>query len=102
MTSLERAARSHPLGLEIVSYFGIVGARARGGRCYPRGMSANLQHAFTRLSDLDEPWSLPRQGPRLRAVRTAGERVRDRFASGPRVVSVRTLPLLGAVYPTKY
>jgi glyoxylase-like metal-dependent hydrolase (beta-lactamase superfamily II) len=28
--------------------------------------------------------------------------MRDRFARGPRVVSVRTLPLLGAAYPTKY
>ena len=56
----------------------------------------------TRLTDLDDVWATPRQGPRLRAVRVAAERLRDRFASGPRVVSVRTLPLTTLAYPTKY
>ena len=41
-------------------------------------------------------------GPRLRAVRVAAERLRDRFAGGPRVVAVRTLPLSTLLYPTKY
>lgn len=65
-------------------------------------MNSGKIPGLSRLTDLDGPWSLPRQGPRLRAVRATGERLRDRFASGPRVVSVRTLPLLGAAYPTKY
>jgi glyoxylase-like metal-dependent hydrolase (beta-lactamase superfamily II) len=60
----------------------------------PRGMS--------RITDLDEPWSLPRHGTRHRAVRLGGERLRERFASGPRCLAVRTLPLTTAPYPTKY
>jgi hypothetical protein len=55
-----------------------------------------------RITDLDDAWRTPRQGPRLRAVRVATERLRDRFAAGPRVVSVRTLPLTTLAYPTKY
>jgi hypothetical protein len=55
-----------------------------------------------RITDLDEAWSLPRHGPQLRAVRRAAERVRDRFASGPRCVSVRTLPLSQLAYPARY
>src|SRR5438132_1623125 len=49
-----------------------------------------------------DAWTLPRAGVRHRAVRVAAERLRDRFASGPRCVSVRTLPLSSALYPTKY
>jgi hypothetical protein len=55
-----------------------------------------------RIPDLDDAWSLPRQGPQLRAVRRAGERLRERLASGPRVVSVRTLPLSQLAYHARY
>ncbi|MDB4938864.1 MAG: hypothetical protein JWP87_5836 [Labilithrix sp.] len=55
-----------------------------------------------RISDLDEAWSVPRHGPQLRAVRRAAERLRERFVSGPRCVSVRTLPLSTLAYPTRY
>lgn len=56
----------------------------------------------THLPDFDEAWRIASGGPRLRAVRVAAERVRDRFAGGPRVVAVRTLPLTTLLYPTKY
>jgi hypothetical protein len=35
-------------------------------------------------------------------VRAAAERLRDRFAAGPRAVSVRTLPIVLSPYPTRY
>jgi glyoxylase-like metal-dependent hydrolase (beta-lactamase superfamily II) len=54
------------------------------------------------LHDLDAAWGTRGHGQRLRAVRAAAERVRERFASGPRVVSVRTLPLSKLAYPTRY
>lgn len=56
----------------------------------------------TPLLDLDEAWAVGAPGPRLRAVRRAAERLRDRFAAGPRAVAVRTLPLVVTPYPTKY
>jgi glyoxylase-like metal-dependent hydrolase (beta-lactamase superfamily II) len=56
----------------------------------------------THLSELDQAWQTPLHGARIRAVRTAGQRLRDRFASGPRVVAVRTLPLSTVPYPTRY
>jgi hypothetical protein len=56
----------------------------------------------TGIPDLDRAWTTPASGPRLRAVRTAAEGLRHRFASGPRAVAVRTLPLLVFAYPTKY
>jgi glyoxylase-like metal-dependent hydrolase (beta-lactamase superfamily II) len=55
-----------------------------------------------RLTDLDDAWSLPSHGPQLRALRRAGERLRDRFAAGPRCVSVRTLPLAQLAYHTRF
>jgi glyoxylase-like metal-dependent hydrolase (beta-lactamase superfamily II) len=55
-----------------------------------------------RIADLDEGWSLPRHGPQLRAVRRSAERLRERFVSGPRCVSVRTLPMSTLAYPTRY
>jgi glyoxylase-like metal-dependent hydrolase (beta-lactamase superfamily II) len=61
-------------------------------------MTAPLQ----RITDLDDAWKTALHGPQLRAVRLAGERLRDRFASGPRCVSVRTLPLSTLAYPTRY
>lgn len=44
--------------------------------------------------------SLP--GPRVRAIRRAAERFGDSMREAPRVVSVRTLPLALAPYPTAY
>jgi hypothetical protein len=55
-----------------------------------------------RIADLDEAWSLPRHGPQLRAVRRSAERLRERFVSGPRCVSIRTLPMSTLAYPTRY
>ncbi|MBS2013023.1 MAG: hypothetical protein JST00_09060 [Deltaproteobacteria bacterium] len=55
-----------------------------------------------RILDLDDAWSVPRHGAQLRALRRAAEKLRDRFASGPRCVSVRTLPISTLAYPTRY
>lgn len=55
-----------------------------------------------RLTDLDQAWRETANGALLRAVRKAGERLRERFAAGPRCVSVRTLPLTTLAYPTRY
>lgn len=55
-----------------------------------------------RITILDDAWTLPRQGSRYRAIRALAEKLRDKFAAGPRTVSVRTLPLSSAPYPTKY
>ncbi len=57
---------------------------------------------ITRLTDLDDAWQTHGAGPRHRAVRLGAERVRERFAGGPRCVAVKTLPLTTAPYPTKY
>jgi len=65
-------------------------------------MSDGLLAGTQRLTDLDAAWAIARGGPRLRAVRIGAEKLRDRFASGPRVVAVRTLPLSTLLYPTKY
>ena len=65
-------------------------------------MAANLLEGTSRIIDLDEGWSLPRHGVRHRAVRRGAEKLRERFAGGPRCLSVRTLPLTTAPYPTKY
>lgn len=55
-----------------------------------------------RITDLDAAWAESHHGAQLRAVRRAAERLRDRFAGGPRCVAVRTLPLTTLLYPTKY
>jgi len=55
-----------------------------------------------RIADLDHAWKEPRRGAQLRAVRRAAEQLRGRFASGPRCLSVRTLPLTTLIYPTRY
>ncbi len=54
------------------------------------------------LLELDLAWQQPLHGGRLRAVRAAGQRLRERFVAGPRVVSVRTVPLATVPYPTRY
>ncbi|HEY2512500.1 MAG TPA: hypothetical protein VGI39_16650 [Polyangiaceae bacterium] len=61
-----------------------------------------LPPGLTAISDLDAAWATTGAGQRLRAVRIAAERLRDRFAAGPRVVAVRTLPLTTLPYPAKY
>jgi glyoxylase-like metal-dependent hydrolase (beta-lactamase superfamily II) len=55
-----------------------------------------------RISDLDSAWNLSVNGPRLTALERAGLALGDELRSGPRVVSVRTLPLSTLVYPAKY
>ncbi len=55
-----------------------------------------------RLPDFDDAWLTAGHGARHRAVRVTAERLHDRFASGARVLSVRTLPLTTVPYPTKY
>ena len=54
------------------------------------------------LHDLDAARRTAGRGPRLRAMRAAGERLHERIAGGPRVVAVRTLPLALVPYPTKF
>ncbi len=61
-----------------------------------------MSPAADRLTDLDQAWSEPNGGTQLRAVRRAAERLRERFAEGPRCVAVRTLPLTRLAYPTRY
>jgi glyoxylase-like metal-dependent hydrolase (beta-lactamase superfamily II) len=58
--------------------------------------------ALERIVDLDRAWAEPHLGTQLRALRRAGQRVRERFADGPRCIAVRTLPLTTLVYPTRY
>ncbi len=65
-------------------------------------MSARLPNHITPLPDFEDAWSTPGHGYQLRRVRNAAERVRDRFVTGPRCVSVRTLPLTTLAYPTKF
>lgn len=55
-----------------------------------------------RLTELDDAWSLIAAGARHRAVRVGAERIREKIASGPRSVAVRSLPLQVAPYPVKY
>ncbi len=54
------------------------------------------------LDDLDGAWARPHHGDQLHEVRRAAERVRERFASGPRCLALRTLPLTTLPYPTRF
>ncbi len=54
------------------------------------------------IDSLRPAWEVSGQGPRLRAVRRAGEALREQFAFGARVVSVRSLPITTLAYPAKY
>jgi hypothetical protein len=54
------------------------------------------------LRDFDAAWKVSGHGPKLKAVRKAAEALRERFAFGPRVLSVRSLPISTLGYPTKY
>jgi hypothetical protein len=62
----------------------------------------NVHDHATTLHDFDEAWAEPRPGHQVRAVRRAAERLRERFAAGPRVVSVRTLDLATLPYPSRF
>ena len=55
-----------------------------------------------KIPEFGPAWETTGHGPRLRAVRAAAEAVRERFATGPRVVTVRSLPITTLAYPTKY
>lgn len=54
------------------------------------------------IHDLDEARAVSCAGPRMRALRVAGERLGDDLREGGRVASVRALPLTTLPYPTKY
>ncbi|MEZ4374278.1 MAG: hypothetical protein R3B07_25890 [Polyangiaceae bacterium] len=55
-----------------------------------------------RLDCFDAAWQVSGHGPKLKAIRKAAFALRERFAAGPRVVAVRTLPVATLAYPTKY
>ncbi len=65
-------------------------------------MPQSLLAGTKRLPELDAAWAEPAAGIRHRAVRTGAERIREKLASGPRAVAVRSLPLAMAPYPVKY
>ena len=65
-------------------------------------MSESLLHGTRTMGDFDAAWRVSGHGQKLRAIRAAAEKLRERFASGPRVLSVRTLPLSTLPYPTRY
>ena len=54
------------------------------------------------LHDLDAARSIRSPGPKLRALRHAGEALGDSLRQGPRVSAVRTLPQTTLLYPTAY
>jgi glyoxylase-like metal-dependent hydrolase (beta-lactamase superfamily II) len=55
-----------------------------------------------KIHDLDGARTGTTSAARLSAIRIAAERLGDSLRSGPRVLSVRTLPLTTLLYPTKY
>jgi glyoxylase-like metal-dependent hydrolase (beta-lactamase superfamily II) len=65
-------------------------------------MQQGVPPGASSITELDAAWSIGSPGPRLRALRTAAEKLRDRFAAGPRAVAVRTLPIIFSPYPTKH
>jgi glyoxylase-like metal-dependent hydrolase (beta-lactamase superfamily II) len=54
------------------------------------------------VGDLDGAWRVEGHGPKLRAVRSAGEELHEQLSRGPRVICVRSLPVTTLGYPTKY
>jgi hypothetical protein len=54
------------------------------------------------IHDLDEARALRSPGPQAKALRRAGEGLGDQLREGPKVVSVRTLPLAEPIYPTRF
>ena len=61
-----------------------------------------LPPSLTRLGEMDAAWAEPSPGERLRAVRRAGQRLRERLLEAGPVVSVRTFPLITFPYPSAY
>jgi len=54
------------------------------------------------LHDLDEARAIRSPGPKLRALRHAGEALGSSLRAGPHVSAVRTLPQTTLLYPTAY
>ena len=52
--------------------------------------------------ELDAAWATSGSGPRIAAVRTAAERIRDTLASAPRALCVRTIPQATLLFPTRF
>lgn len=65
-------------------------------------MSPHAALASAELSVLDSAWDTRGHAAQLRAVLAAGTALGERFASGPRVLAVRSLPLTTLPYPTRY
>ncbi|HRG97812.1 MAG TPA: hypothetical protein PLR99_16270 [Polyangiaceae bacterium] len=65
-------------------------------------MPSHAALASAELSVLDSAWDTRGHAAQLRAVSAAGAALGERFASGPRVIAVRTLPLTTLPYPTRY
>lgn len=61
-----------------------------------------MSPGIERITELDHAWNERLHGPQLRAIKRGAEKLRERFAAGPRCVSVRTLPLTTLAYPTRY
>lgn len=64
--------------------------------------SAQVPAGASPLSDFDEAWREPHHGRQCRQIRSAAERLHERFAAGPRCLSVRALPLTTLGYPTRF
>ena len=54
------------------------------------------------VHDLDEARAIGSPGPKLRALRRAGEKLGQELREGARVICTRTMNNVTAVYPTKY
>jgi hypothetical protein len=54
------------------------------------------------LDSFDAALTQPGHGPRLRAVRSAAQAVREQLLDQPRVQAVRTLPLARVPYPARF
>lgn len=54
------------------------------------------------ILDLKEDRAIGSAGPKLSALRNSARALGDELRSGPKVVSVRTLPLTTLLYPTTY
>lgn len=73
----------------------------KSGLSSARFMS-DLLAGLRRLPDLDAAWAERLPGRRLRALVRGAEAMRERLASGPRALAVRTLPLTTLLYPTNF
>jgi hypothetical protein len=57
---------------------------------------------LTRLVDLDDGWNEPRSGLRLQKLSALASGLKRSWATAPRTLAVRSLPLTTLLYPTKY